>query len=77
LVAEIYSFRKDTQSFLHARVSLGPNSLDDFRKKIAGVLAPDVHGKRDGKISVAGAKKAISAYKKAVGDPGECEFVSS
>ena len=71
LVAELYSFHKDNQSFLHARFSLGPNSLDDFRKKVAGVLAPDVHGKRDGKISFAEAKKAISAYKKAVGDPGD------
>jgi len=34
LVAELYSFHKDNQSFLHARFSLGPNSLDDFRKKV-------------------------------------------
>jgi hypothetical protein len=69
LVAELYSFHKDNQSFLHARFALGPNPLDDYRKKIAVALAPDVHGKRDGKISVAEAKKAISAYNKAVGDP--------
>jgi hypothetical protein len=69
LVAELYSFHKDNQSFLHARFSLGPNPLDDYRKKIAVALAPDVHGKRNGKISVAEAKKAISAYCKAVGDP--------
>ena len=69
LVAELYSFHKDNQSFLHARFGLGLNPLDDYRKKIALALAPDVHGKRDGKISVADAKKAISAYNKAVGDP--------
>ena len=69
LVAELYSFHKDNQSFLHARFSLGANPLDDHRKKIAVALAPDVHGKRNGKISVAEAKKAISAYHKAVGDP--------
>lgn len=69
LVAELYSFHKDNQSFLHARFSLGPNPLDDYKKKIAVALAPDQHGKRDGKISVADAKKAISAYSKAVGDP--------
>jgi hypothetical protein len=34
LVAELYSFHKDNQSFLHARSSLGRNPLDDFRKKI-------------------------------------------
>ena len=69
LVAELYGFHKDNQSFLHARFSLGPNPLNDYRKKIAVALAPDHHGKRDGKISVAEAKKAISAYSKAVGDP--------
>jgi len=69
LLAELYSFHKDNQSFLHARFSLGPNPLNDYRKKIAVALAPDHHGKRDGKISVAEAKKAISAYSKAVGDP--------
>lgn len=69
LVAELYSFHKDNQSFLHARFSLGPNPLDDYKKKIAVALAPDQHGKRNGKISVADAKKAISTYSKAVGDP--------
>jgi len=59
LVAELYSFHKDNQTFLHARFSLGANPLDDYRKKIAVALAPDVHGKRDGKISVVEAKKAI------------------
>jgi hypothetical protein len=68
LVAELYSFHKDNQSFLHARFGLGLNPLDDYRKKIAVALAPDVHGKRDGKISVADAKRAVSAYSKAVGD---------
>jgi hypothetical protein len=34
LVAELCSFRKGNQSFLHARVSPGQNSLDDFRKKV-------------------------------------------
>ena len=32
-------------------------------------LAPDVYGKRDARISVATAKKALSAYRKAIGDP--------
>jgi hypothetical protein len=69
LVADLYAFHKDNQAFLHARFGLGQNPLDDYKKRIALALAPDVYRKRHAEVSVATAKKAISEYSKAVGDP--------
>jgi len=69
LVADLYAFHKDNQAFLHARFSLGQSPLDDYKKRIAAALAPDVSRKRNAEVSVATAKKAISEYTKAVGDP--------
>ncbi len=69
LIADHYAFQKDNQSFLHARFSLGPSPLDDYKMRMAAALAPDVYRKRNADVSVATAKKAISDYNKAVGDP--------
>lgn len=69
LVADLYAFHKDNQTFLHARFDLGTNPLDDYKKRIGVALAPDVYRKRHADVSVATAKKAISEYTKAVGDP--------
>lgn len=68
LVADLYAFNKTNQAFLHARFGLGHDPLDDYKKRIALALAPDITGRRNAKISVATAKKAISEYQKAVGD---------
>lgn len=69
LVADLYAFHKGNQTFLHARFCLGTNPLDDYKKRIGLALAPDIYRKRHAAVSVATAKKAISEYIKAVGDP--------
>lgn len=69
LVADLYVFHKDNQTFLHARFGLGENPLEAYKQRIQAALAPDISRKRNANISVAAAKKAISEYNKAVGDP--------
>ena len=69
LVADLYAFHKDNQAFLHARFALGQNPLADYKKRIDAALAPDIYRKGYRAVSVATAKKAISEYAKAVGDP--------
>lgn len=69
LVANLYVFHKDNQTFLHARFGLGENPFEAYKQRIQAALAPDISRKRNANISVAAAKKAISEYNKAVGDP--------
>lgn len=69
LVSDLYAFHRDNQAFLHARFNLGKSPLDDYKKRIALALAPDLSRKLNANISVASARKAISEYNKAVGDP--------
>lgn len=65
LVQGLYALNKDNRAFLHARFSLGDDALQPYKATIARWLYPDVSRNQD--ISVAKAKKAISDYKKAVG----------
>jgi hypothetical protein len=68
LVSDLYGFSKDNQTFMHARFAFSVNALDDYKKRIRLALAPDI-SRHYGNPSVATAKKAISEYIKAVGDP--------
>jgi hypothetical protein len=67
LIQSLYSAHKDNQTFLHARFSLGEDVLEPYKKTIDRWLWPDLFRKQD--TSVSQAKRAISDYKKAVGDP--------
>jgi hypothetical protein len=67
LIRSLYSAPKDNQIFLHSRFGLGGNVLEPYKKVIDRWLWPDVLRNQD--ISVSQAKRAISDYKKAVGDP--------
>src|SRR5271157_5445755 len=67
LLHHLYSAHKDNQTFLHARFGLGEDVLEPYKKIIDRWLWPDVLRKQD--TSVSQAKRAISDYKKAVGDP--------
>src|SRR5260370_10231230 len=67
LIQSLYSAHKDNQMFLHSRFGLGGDVLEPYRKIIDRWLWPDVLRKQD--TSVSQAKRAISDYKKAVGDP--------
>ena len=53
--------------FLHTRFGLGEDVLEPYKKTVYRWLWPDVMRNQD--TSVSQAKRAISDYKKAVGDP--------
>jgi hypothetical protein len=67
LVQELYAANKDNQTFLHARFGLGGDVLKPYKATIDRWLWPDVFKNQD--VSIAKAKKAISDYKKAIGQP--------
>jgi hypothetical protein len=67
LVQDLYAASKDNQSFLHARFGLGDDLLKPYKVVIDRWLWPDAFKNQD--VSVAKAKKAISDYRKAVGQP--------
>jgi hypothetical protein len=52
--------------FLHARLGLGADTLEPFKNAIHRWLRPELSRGQD--VSVARAKRAISDYKKALGD---------
>jgi hypothetical protein len=66
LVHDLYVADKDNQTFLHARLGLGEDVLKPYKQTIARWLWPDVIRNQD--ASAAKARKAISHYKKAVGE---------
>ena len=67
LIQSLYAAHKDNQTFLHARFGLGGDVLEPYKKTIDRWLWPDVLRNQD--TSVSQARRAISDYKKAVGDP--------
>lgn len=67
LVHDLYAASKDNQAFLHARFNLGVDVLKPYKATIERWLYPDVL--KDHRTSVVNAKKAISDYRKAVGQP--------
>lgn len=69
LVADLYAAEKANQSFLHARLSLGGDPLEIYKKRIHKALFPNVMG-RNSDVKITDAKKAISEYQKAIGLPG-------
>lgn len=67
LIQDLYAANKDNQAFLHARFSLGDDVLKPYKTTLDRWLWPDVFKNQD--TSVSKAKKAISDYKKTVGQP--------
>lgn len=67
LVQDLYAAHKENRAFLHARLGLGENALEPFKKTISRWLWPDVLRRQD--TSVSKAKRAIADYKKALSDP--------
>lgn len=67
LIRDLYAASRDNQSFLHARFGLGEDVLKPFKTTISRWICPDVT--RNQMISIFKAKKAVSDYKKALGDP--------
>lgn len=67
LIQDLYAVSKDNQAFLHARFSLSDDVLKPYKAAIDRWLWPDMF--KNQFTSVAKAKKAISDYKKAIGQP--------
>jgi len=67
LVQGLYALNKDNKAFLHARLGLGSDQLAPYKAIISRWICPDLM--RNQLISISKAKKAISDYKKAIGQP--------
>ncbi len=67
LVGDLYAFRKENQDFLHARFLKDAGTLVPYQETIEHFISPAEPWKNLVKISPA--RKAISDYRKAVGDP--------
>ncbi len=65
LIQDLYAASKENQAFLHARFALGDDVLKPYKATLTRWLWPD--WLRNQNTSVAKAKKAISDYKKAIG----------
>ncbi len=69
LIQDLYAAHKDNRLFLHTRFGLGMGNdvLEPYKKTIDRWLCPNVYTNQ--RESYPQAKRAISDYKKAVGDP--------
>lgn len=67
LVHDLYSASKDNQIFLHTRFSMEENPLELYKKVIKRWISPEIP--HESGPSISKAKKAITDYRKAVGDP--------
>jgi len=67
LIADLYAFNPHNKTFLHARFSTGSESLKPYLKIIDEALYPDIYKSKP--VQIAKAKKAVSDYTKAAGDP--------
>ena len=67
LIQDLYGFQKDNQTFLHTRFGLSGDVLKPYKQTLERWLSPDVLRNQD--TSVTKAKQAISAYRKAIGEP--------
>ncbi len=66
LVGDLYALRRENQDFLHARFLKGDDALVPYKETIEQYISPAEPWKHPIRISLA--RKAISDYRKAVGD---------
>ncbi len=67
LVGDLYELRKENQDFLHTRFLRDVSSLAPYKETIEHYISPAEPWKNPVRISLA--RKVISDYRKAVGDP--------
>ena len=67
LLKDLHALAPENRAFLAARFGLGPDPLAPYKSSISRWICPDVPGGQD--ISVKKAKKAMSDYRKAIGQP--------
>jgi hypothetical protein len=69
LVKDLYGASSDNRAFLHARFGLGADVLKPYKLTIDRWLSPDLLKNQN--VSASKAKKAITDYKNAIGQPEE------
>jgi hypothetical protein len=75
LAGDLYRLSNENRDFFHARFAVGEDPLAPYKKTIAECMYPDIY--RDKPIEISKAKRAISSYSKATGDPlGEAELMT-
>jgi hypothetical protein len=75
LAGDLYRLSNDNKIFLHTRFKIGGDPLSPYRKTIEECMYPDMYSNRP--VQISKAKKAISTYSKAVGDPvGEADLMT-
>ena len=75
LVGDLYRLSSENKTFLHSRFKIGGDPLSPYRKTIEECMYPDMYSNKP--VQISKAKKAISTYSKAVGDPvGEAELMT-
>ena len=67
LLKDLHALAPENRAFFAARFGLGPDPLAPYKTSISRWICPDVPRGQD--ISVKKAKKAISDYRKAIGQP--------
>jgi len=67
LVGDLYALRKENQDFLNARFLNDSSTLAPYKETIKRYISPAEPWKTPVKLSLA--RKAISDYRKAIGDP--------
>jgi hypothetical protein len=67
LLQHLYAADEGNRAFLHARFGLGQDPLQPYKKTVDRWLWPDVS--RGQEASVSRAKRAITGYRKAIGEP--------
>jgi hypothetical protein len=67
LVGDLYRLSSENKTFLHSRFKIGGDPLSPYRKTIEECMYPDMYSNKP--VQISKAKKAISTYSKAVGDP--------
>jgi hypothetical protein len=66
LIQQLYSLDEDNRRFIHAKFSLG-DLLQPYKNQIETHMCPDPYENEE--VSISAARKAISEYRKATGDP--------
>jgi len=66
LIKDLYSLSHENRNFVNARCLSGSEQLNPYKAIIEKSLYPDVYEKQT--INLSAGKKAISDYKKAIGD---------
>jgi hypothetical protein len=67
VLQSLYAADESSRAFLHARFCLGEDALQPYKKTIDRWLSPNVI--RGQAPSISRAKKAVTEYKRALGDP--------